>query len=69
MDGSCVTTIIVFASNYILSTFKKPLYAHNNNVIVNILKSMWDFECDMNVAKCEYECIPPAPQLMVLEIL
>lgn len=36
MVSSCVTIMILFISNYPLRTFEKPLYAHNNNVIVNI---------------------------------
>jgi hypothetical protein len=37
MVGSCVTTMIVLASNYLLSTFflQSHLYAHDD-VIVNI---------------------------------
>ena len=49
MASSYVTTMIVFVSNHLLSTFEKPLYAHNNNVIVNIFWKyvgfwMW-YEC------------------------
>lgn len=36
MVSSCVKTMFMFVSNYPLSTFEKPLYAHINNVIVNI---------------------------------
>ena len=49
MVGSCVTTMIVFVSNYILIIFENTLYAHNNNVIFNIFWRyvaflMW-YEC------------------------
>ena len=70
MVGSCVTTMLLFVSNLSFKHFffEKPLYAHNNNVIVNICwkyVSSWIWYGHGKIWKWLYS----RPQLMVLAIL
>ena len=70
MVGSCVTTMIMFSSDYLLITFENPLYADNNNVIVNIFWKYVGFWMWYECGKMWIWMYPPPPrQLMVLAIL